>query len=103
MDNNLQQSVDTTEHDFLISTGYRIKMKCFTEWLIDSLQDEDKIIYIAMKRHLRNYDWGEKDSPLCLFVILLSLKSETSDHIPELFHNCRYTLSAKYLQLILSN
>lgn len=37
MDNNLQQSVNTTEHDFLISMGYLIKMKCFPELLTNCL------------------------------------------------------------------
>lgn len=61
MDNNLQQSVDNTEHDFLISMGYLIKMKCFPELLTNCLgtrwRQNNPCCY--MKRHLKNCDGGK--------------------------------------------
>lgn len=59
-DNNLQQSVDTTERDFLISMGYHVEIKCFPELLANCLGTRwrQNNLRCSVKRHFKNYDWG---------------------------------------------
>lgn len=106
MANNLHQSMDTAEHDFLFSMGYHINMKCFSElpsncfgarWRQNNLSKLHEEAFEALR--LR-----KMDSLVCLCFILVSLKGETQDHTPELFQlNCRFRLSAKYPYLTLFN